>query len=135
LALRASLLGFGGVFHLLADGDAMAEANELVEIIIGRVDGHAAHGNIFAQMLAALGEHNAEGGAGDFGILEEELVEIAHAVEQEITGVDRLDLEKLRHHRRQRRRRGAGGGLQRGLIHVLGRFGAKKEAPTLRPTR
>ena len=34
------------------------------------------------------------------GVLEEQLVEIAHAVEQEAIGVRRFDLEKLRHHRR-----------------------------------
>lgn len=118
--LAAALLGFGGVFNLLADGDAVAEFYELVEIVIGRVDRHAAHLDVFAKMLAALGEDDPEGRAGDLGVFEEELVEIAHAIEQQIARIDRFDLEILRHHRRQRRRGGAVLGLERGLVHELG---------------
>ena len=53
-----------------------------------------------ALMLAALGEHDAERLAGDLGILEEHLVEIAHPVEQERACVLRFNSEILRHHRR-----------------------------------
>ena len=106
----AALFGFGGVFHLLADGDAMAQLDQLVEIVIGRMDRHAAHADVFAQMLAALGQHDAQSRAGDLGVLEEQLVEIAHAIEQQIARIDRLDLEILRHHRGQR---GAGRGGRR----------------------
>jgi hypothetical protein len=51
-------------------------------------------------MLAALGEHDAECARGDLGVLEEQLVEIAHAVEQQQPWIGRLDLEILLHHRR-----------------------------------
>ena len=103
--LGAPLLGFLGVLHLFADGHAMAQADQLGEVVIGGMDGHAAHADGLPQMRAAPGEDDAQGGAGDLGVLKEQLVEIAHAVEQQIAGMRRLDLEKLRHHRRQLRGR------------------------------
>ena len=56
----AALLGFGRVLDLLADGDAMAEADELLEIVLGGMDRHAAHRDVLALMLAALGQNDAE---------------------------------------------------------------------------
>ena len=53
---------------------------------------------------------------GDRGVLEEQLVEIAHAVEQETIGVGRFDLEILRHHRRGDGRRD--GHLVQGAEHL-----------------
>ena len=61
---------------------------------------HAAHRNILPLMLAALGEDDAERLRGDLGVLEEHLVEIAHAVKQQVARIDRLDLQELRHGRR-----------------------------------
>jgi hypothetical protein len=82
------------------------------------MDRHATHLDILPQMLAALGQHNAQRRRGDLGVLEEQLVEIAHAIEQQIARVDRLDLEELRHHRRQHRRGLTDGrGFERRLIH------------------
>ena len=52
-------------------------------------------------MLAALGEHDAERARGDFGVVEEQLVEIAHPVEQEAIRIGGLDLDILLHHRRR----------------------------------
>ena len=51
-------------------------------------------------MLAALGEHDAERARGDFGVLEEHLVEVAHPVEQQAVRIGGLDLDVLLHHRR-----------------------------------
>ena len=49
------------------------------------MDRHAAHRDVAALVLAALGERDVERlGRGD-GILEEQLVEIAHPVEQQHT--------------------------------------------------
>ena len=56
-----------------------------------------------ALMLAAFGQHDAERARGDFGILEEQLVEIAHPVEQQQPGIGGLDLQILFHHRRDAR--------------------------------
>ena len=44
---------------------------------------------------------------GDLGIVEEQLVEIAHAVEQQAVRIGRLDLEVLLHHRRDARQASA----------------------------
>ncbi len=64
---------------------------------------HAAHGDIGPEMLAALGERDAERARGDLGVLEEQLVEIAHPVEQETIGIGRLDLQILGDHGRGER--------------------------------
>ena len=53
-----------------------------------------------AEMLAALGQHDAERARGDLGVLEEHLVEIAHPVEQQAVRIGGLDLDVLLHHRR-----------------------------------
>ena len=98
--LRAALARFGGILDLLAHGHAMAEPDQPLQIIVRALDRHAAHGDVRALVLAALGQHDAERPAGDFGVLEEQLVEIAHAVEQEAVRVCRLDLHVLRHHGR-----------------------------------
>jgi hypothetical protein len=55
-------------------------------------------------MLAAPGERDVEDGCGLQRILEEQLVEIAHAVEQQAIRMHPLGREILRH-----RRRGEGG--------------------------
>ena len=47
--------------------------------------------------------------AGDLGVLEEQLVEIAHPVEQQAIRIGRLDLDVLLHHRRDAARRSGGG--------------------------
>ena len=111
--LRAPPLRFRRVLDLLADGDAMAERDQPIEIVVGALDRHAAHADVLALVLAALGEHDAERFARDLRVIEEELVEVAHAVEQQAARIGRLDLEILRHHRRQPRggafRSGAGG--------------------------
>src|SRR5262245_19760285 len=59
-ALAAALLRLGRVLELLAHRDAMAERDQAVEIFVGAMDRHAAHGDVAAEMLAALGEHDAE---------------------------------------------------------------------------
>ena len=98
--LRPALPGLGRVLDLLAHGHAVASRDQALEIIVGGVDGHAAHGDVGAQMLAALGERDPERARGDLGVLEEQLVEIAHAIEQEAIGIGRLDLQILGDHGR-----------------------------------
>ncbi len=58
--LRPALPRFGRVLDLLADGDAMTLGDQALEVIVGGMHRHAAHGNVGAQMLAALGERDAE---------------------------------------------------------------------------
>jgi hypothetical protein len=69
-------------------------------------------------VLAALCEDDAERPARDFRVFEEQLVEVAHSVEQQATGIDRLDFEILRHHRREARG-GLGIGAVAGGVHRL----------------
>ena len=110
--LAAALLGLGRVFDLLADGDLEALADQAREIGLVAVDRHAAHRDVLARVLAALGERDVEGRGGLHRVVEEQLVEVAHAVEQQAVGMGRLDRQVLRHHRRtpppSPRRRGAG---------------------------
>ena len=101
-ALVAALSRLGGIFKLLADGDTMAERDQPVQVFVGALDRNAAHRNVAAQMLAALGEHDAKRARGDFGVIEEQFVEITHPVEQETIRIGRLDLDVLLHHRGDR---------------------------------
>ncbi len=82
------------------------------------MDRHAAHGNVITEMLATLGQRYAERGGGDFGVLKEQLIKIAHAIEQQIARIYALDLKELGHHGRHAR---GGGrsiiGLWLGLRH------------------
>ena len=99
---RAAFLGLCRVLGLLADGDPEAKADELLQIVVGGMNRHAAHRNVAAEMLAALGERDRQGAGRLDGVIEEQLVEIAHPVEQQEIGVCGLDLDILLHHRRCR---------------------------------
>src|ERR1051325_10778205 len=92
----------------------MALRDQAVQILVGAVHRHAAHRDVLAEMLAALGQNDAERAARDLGVLEEQLVEITHPVEQEAVRIGVLDLDVLLHDRRRPR-----GGLLRG--GVIGR--------------
>ena len=131
--------GVRRVLDLFADGDPMAKADQPVQIILRALDRDAAHRNVVALMLAALGQDDAERFRGDLGVLEEQFVEIAHPVKQERAGIGRLDVAILGDHRRDfrwplagvagSRRAGAplsfgrGAGVIRGAAAVVGRSG------------
>ena len=100
---RTALLGFRRILHLFADGNAITAQDEFLQIIIRRMDGDAAHGNIVTHMLAAFRQRDAESAGSLNRIVEEQFVKIAHAVEQQRTGIVRLDLDILLHHRSGRR--------------------------------
>ena len=97
--LRTALARFRRVLDLLAHRDAVALRDQALEIFVGGMHRHAAHGNVLAKMLATLGQRDAERARGYGSVLEEQLVEIAHAVEQEAVGIGRFDLQILGHHR------------------------------------
>jgi hypothetical protein len=71
---------------------------EAVQVFVGALDRHAAHRDIAAEMLAALGQDNAEGAGSHPGVVEEQFVEVAHPVEQKAVRIGRLDLDVLLHH-------------------------------------
>jgi hypothetical protein len=98
--LVAALARLGRVLALLAYGHAMAEGDQALEIVVGALDRHAAHGDVGALVLAALGQNDAERPAGGLRVFQEQFVEIPHPVEQEAVRIGGLDLQVLRHHGR-----------------------------------
>ena len=96
----AALAGLRRVLQLFADGDAMACLDQALQIVVGPFDGHPAHRDVLARMLAALRQHDAERTRGLLGIVEEQFVEIAHPIEEQAVRVGCLDLDILRDHRR-----------------------------------
>ena len=97
---RPALFGKLRVLKLFGHRDAKALADELLKIVVGARDGHAAHGDVFAGMLAALRKLDAERIRGRDRVVEEQLEEIAHAVEEQKFRVLGLHLKVLRHHGR-----------------------------------
>ena len=126
---RAPLPGHRRILDLLADRDPEALADEALEIGFGGVHGHAAHGDVGARVPAALGERDVEGRRRRDRVLEEQLVEIAHAKEQEAIGIGPLDLHELGDLGSGRRRAGRGRLSLRGLGHGGGRQGSALRIP------
>ena len=83
---------------MFADRDAVALADQPVQIILGALDRYTAHGDIAPLVLATPRQDDAERLGGNLGVLEKQFVEIAHPVEQEGTRILRLDRAVLRHH-------------------------------------
>jgi hypothetical protein len=106
-------LGLGGVFDLLGDRDAEAGVEELSEIPVEGMMGYAAHGGVHRIVLPSSGQGDAEHRRRLLGVLEEQLLEVAHAVKEK--GRTRLPLEikVLTEH---------GSHLQRGFLHRMGTF-------------
>ena len=96
----AGLARLGRAFDLLGDGDAVAAPDQPGEIGFRRMDRHSAHRHRLAAVGAALGQSDVEAGRGGLGVVEEQLEEVAHPIEQQ--RIARLGLEAmiLRHHRR-----------------------------------
>ncbi len=119
-----ALLGLGRILGLLAHRHPVAEGDETVEVVVGPFDRHAAHRDLAARVLAALRQDDAERPGRGIRILEEQLVEVAHPVEQEAVRIGGLDLDVLRHHRRRAGRvqagrgRRVGGGADGGSGHA-----------------
>jgi hypothetical protein len=82
-------------------------ADQRQKVVFGGMNGDAAHGDVFAPVLAAFGQRDVQRLRRGNGVIEEHLVEIAHAVEQKRVGVTRLDLQILRHHWRYMRVHGS----------------------------
>ncbi len=109
--------GLRRILGLLADRDAVAEADQSLKVVVRALHRNAAHRDVPAQMFPPLGEHDPESPAGDLRILEEQLVEVAHPVEEQAVRVGRLDLDVLRHHR-------GDAAVRRGGFGRCGRSGA-----------
>src|SRR5271165_3818179 len=97
------LLASAGLFHLVAQRDAIAFLDQASEIAFKRMIGHAAHGDGLPFFLVARGESDLQFARRYDGVLVEELVEIAQAEQQQSVGCLLLDGVILPHERRRRR--------------------------------
>ena len=59
-AFGAALACLGRILKLLAHGDAVALRDQTMQVIVGALDRNTTHRNVGAEMLAALGKHDAE---------------------------------------------------------------------------
>ena len=89
-----------GVFHLIADGDAVALLDQPRDVVFGGMIGDAAHRNRLALFLVAGGERDLELAGGGDGVVVEQLVEIAQPEHQQRVGDLLLDAVVLPHQRR-----------------------------------
>ncbi len=88
----------GGVADLFADGDGLAHLHQPRQVLLGGVVRHARHLDRLPVGSAALGERDVEQLGCAHCIVMEQLVEIAHAVEQQHVRMLRLDAQVLLHH-------------------------------------
>ncbi len=107
---RAALFGFFGRFELFANRHPEALADQPREIRLVRMPGHPAHRDLLAEMQSALGQRQIERLRRRDRVVEEHLVEVAHAIEQQGVRILPLELQILRHHRGDSAIRFAGGG-------------------------
>ena len=92
--------GGGRIAHLLGDDHRLAQLQQPRQVLLGAVVRHAGHLDRAACRGAARGERDVEQPRSLFGVVEKQLVKIAHAVEQQHVGMLRLDAQILLHHRR-----------------------------------
>ena len=85
------------------DPEAFINAVALMEPSFGGMDRHSAHRDRLAVMDAARGQRDVERRRGRLGVVEEQLEEVAHPVEEQAIGRFRLERQILRHHRRRSR--------------------------------
>ncbi len=88
------------VAHLLGDHHRLAQLQQAREILLGAVIRHPGHPDRRAGRRAACGERDVQEPRRLLRVIEEQLVEIAHAIEQQHIGMLRLDAEILLHHGR-----------------------------------
>ena len=91
-------LGGGRIADLLADRCRFAELHQLREIRLDRMPRHARHLYRRAGGGAARGQRDIEEPRGLLGVVVEELVEVAHPVEEQQVRMLGLQAEVLLHH-------------------------------------
>ncbi len=101
------LLALGGRLHLLAHGDLLARSDEARDVAVGGVVRDPRHRDRPLAFLARRERELQQAGRG-VRVLEEQLVEIPEAEQQQVVRVALLELPVLQHHRGQ---------LGRGLRH------------------
>ncbi len=98
LAFDRALAG-GHVADLFADGDRLTELDEFGQVAFQGMKGHTGHDHRLARRLAAPCQRDVEQARGFFSIGKKDLIEVAHAVENQGVGVLCLDAQVLGHHR------------------------------------
>ena len=81
----------GDLADLLANGHRLAALDEPREIALHGVERHARHHHRLAGRLAAPGQRDVEQPRGLFGVIVEQLVEVAHPVEEQSVRMVRFD--------------------------------------------
>ena len=92
-------LGRARVADLLADRHRFAQLHQLGQVLLDSVVGHAGHFDRRTGGGAARGERDVQQPRRFLRVRVEQLVEIAHAVEQQDVRVLRLQAQVLLHHR------------------------------------
>ena len=87
------------IADLFADRDGASHPREPRQVAVHAVEGHAGHGDGLSRRTSAGGERDVEQVRRLAGVVEEQLVEVAHAVEQQDVRELGLDAEVLPHHR------------------------------------
>ena len=100
--LAAPLFLGGGILDLFTKRNPVAGLDQSGHIAINCMDRHPTHRNVITIAFPSFGKGNAKDIGADFGILEEHLVEITHAVKQQRILLAFLDLQILGNHRCRR---------------------------------
>ena len=102
-------LAFGGIFHLLADGDFMSCLDEFGDIVVRGVKGHPAHGDFPDRVFPAGGEDQIERFGRKPRVLIKHLVEVSEAEKEDAVRVFIFKRTVLREH----------GGFGHGLNFII----------------
>ena len=97
-----------GVAELFGHRHTLALAHQPPQVLLAGVHRHAGHRHLLAAALAAAGQRDVQQPGGAPRVVEEQLVKVAHAIEQQPRRVLRLQREVLGNHRRVRHGRGGG---------------------------
>ena len=93
------------IAHLLADRHRLTQSDQLGQVLLDCVIGHAGHPDRLPGRLTTRRQRDVEQARRLFGVGEEQLVEITHPVKKQDIRMLRLDPQVLLHHWRVRCRR------------------------------
>ena len=88
-----------GVAGLFCNRDGLAGPDQLGEITLRGVIGHARHRDRLPGRFPSARKGDVQDARSGFSIVVEELIEITHAIKQQFARVRSLDREVLLHHR------------------------------------
>ena len=88
---------FGGILHLIADGDPLAQRDQPSQIFVQCLGGNAREGHTSRRPVVSRRERQPQEPGSLLGVPEEELVEIADPEEDESILMLGFDLSPLAH--------------------------------------